>query len=48
MICVLLLEYNSIFTNPQSTVLFNEFLKLVAHLLNYTFESMCEYSYCHW
>ena len=25
MVCVLLLEYNSIFTDPQSTVLFNEF-----------------------
>ena len=28
MICVLLLEYNSIFTNPQLTVLFNEFLQI--------------------
>ena len=32
MVCVLLLEYNSIFTNPQPTVLINE---LFANFSNY-------------
>ena len=32
MICVLLLEYNSIFTNPQSTVLFNDFFLQISQI----------------
>ena len=40
MVCVLLLEYNSIFTNPQLTVLFNE---LFANFSNWWYTSLTIY-----